>query len=155
MKNNDNQPAFFLRVVVAWISRSPWAVVCAMLVSIAATWVAGQEVKRIVTAMRAGADMQTVNVASLLKVPLAPPELNALSIMLTRVTPAVSIKPDGKKLKVWVDSASNYPDWMLALSTMQSYQKGLVWDVSIICTSCEGKAAYAEVEPYVQKIVWK
>lgn len=107
-----------------------------------------------VTALRTGAS-RTGDVASLSKEPVALPELTALSTMLMRVTPTVSIKPEGKKLKVWIDAAGNYPDWVLALSTLQTYQKGLVWDVKVICTSCDGKAAYAEVEPYVQRIVWK
>lgn len=143
-----------MRVALAWFTRSPWAVVCAMAVALAATWIAGKEAKALVSAVRTSS-AQAGDAATLSKVDVPLSELTALSTMLARVIPSVTFKPEGKTLKVWVDAPVNYSDWVLALSTLQTYQKGLVWDVKIICANCDGKAAYAEVEPYVQKIVWK
>ncbi|ABD72083.1 hypothetical protein Rfer_4397 (plasmid) [Rhodoferax ferrireducens T118] len=125
-----------------------------MALALAATWIAGKEIRALVSAVRTSG-AQAGDAASLSKEDVPLPELTALSTMLERVTPSVSFKPEGNTLKVWVDAPVNYSDWVLALSTLQTYQKGLVWDVKVICANCEGKAAYAEVAPYVQKIVWK
>ncbi len=125
-----------------------------MALTLAATWIAGKEIRTLISAVRTSSE-QAGDTASLSRDDVPLPELTALSTMLARVTPSVTFKPEGKTLKVWVDAPVDYSDWVLALSTLQTYQKGLVWDVKVICANCDGKAAYAEVEPYVQKIVWK
>lgn len=143
-----------MRVATSWFTRSPWVIVCVTALSLYASWMAGKEVSSLISAVRTEVAEKGVGV-TLSKTPVSLPELTAMSVMFTQLIPNVTFKVDGKLLKVSVESPANYADWVMAVSTLQTYQKGLVWDVKVICTTCEGQGAYAEVEPYLQKIVWK
>ena len=94
--------------------------------------------------------------AVILKTPISSARYAELADVLTRLNPAVDIKTgvNSASLIISIAKIESQPEWVYVLSTLQSNQPGIIWDVQKICMKkCDaGQAAGAELKGYTQAI---
>ena len=107
-------------------------------------------------AQAAGTILQQTVKPRLEMIPMDEQGYTAAVDMLSRLNPnvAIGLRKDIGALRVVAQDPAQLPEWLYALSTVQSYRKGLVWSASEICLKkCEGNvAASADLKAFTQKI---
>lgn len=122
--------------------------VAMLIVSIGATWLAGNEVYKSVLSIRQDHVNESALRVEIQKSPLTMGEYKTLTESLARLHPTVKFTVENNKgIRIEIAQAAAYPEWMQALSVIHARQPGVIWDVKEFCVGrCGSAAATANIE---------
>jgi hypothetical protein len=127
-----------------------------LLAALAATYAAGTAVSDAARAVAtkakdAGTMPQGITLA---RQPIPDEQAVRSAERLARLVPTVRVSVVGKSILVSTSDVHGFPDWMYALTTVQTTASDVLWEAEEICLgTCEGgMAAHARITGYRQTI---
>lgn len=146
-------PARAYDAFIAWLKQAPYLSLGLLAVSCAMVYGAGMQARTFANSLSSAVSVSSERMITLNRQPAGAAELEMAASFCKNHAPAITCRVESGRLKVVGDSPDKYADWVFAISSMQSYSKGMAWEAKTLCIGqCGTGAMVAELEGFTQRV---